>query len=158
MSKKSNKKKNTNPMQWRWQLDVLLLLLTVSIVLWSVVKVQLIDMRLVTQAYLPPIEEPKGVVIVSRDRSWLESEEAVMNPLIRKSEQLPAETATDIAEAQESTIVASVNEPKPKKQTESWREIKPKNIVRREAPKPNYVTSSEKIDKKAALTPRDEIF
>ncbi|MEK7991852.1 MAG: hypothetical protein VSS52_012655 [Thiotrichaceae bacterium] len=141
----------------RWQLDVLLLLLTASIVLWTVVKVQLIDMERVTQAYLPPIEQPEGLTVASRNKSWLETEEAVMNPLIRKSTEHSAETAKDIAEAQESTIVASVNKPKARKQVESWREIKQKKAVR-STRKPAYVTSSEKIDKKAALTPKDAIF
>jgi hypothetical protein len=157
MSKKSNKKKATNKLSWRLQLDVLLLLLTASIVLWTVVKVQLIDMTRVTQAYLPPIEEPEGFIVKNQERNWLEAEEAVINPLIKKSEDHQAETAKDIAEAQESTIVASVSEPKARKQLESWREIKPKDQPRA-APKPAYVTSVEKIDKKAALTPKDEIF
>ncbi|WP_353570267.1 hypothetical protein [Candidatus Albibeggiatoa sp. nov. BB20] len=158
MSKKSNKKKTVNPTQWRWQLDILLLLLTASIVLWTVVKIQLIDMSRVTQAYLPPLEEPQGFAVASRERNWLETEESVMNPLIKKSEQHQAETAKDIAEAQESTIIASATKPKARKKLESWREIAPKKPVQTAAPKRAYVTSSEKINKKAALTPKDELF
>ena len=155
MSKKSKKKKANNP--WRWQLDILLLLLTVSIMLWIVAKVQLIDMSRVVQAYLPPIEEPTEFTASAQQRNqWLEAEAAVINPLIQKAESQQAKTAKDIAEQQDSTIIASVTEPKARKQVETWNEIAPKKPVSR--PKPNYVTSTEKIDKKVALTPTDEIF
>lgn len=142
--------------KWRWQLDLLLFLLTTSIILWTVTKVQLIDMSRVTQAYLPPIEEPQGLAINSRNNNWLETEQTVINPLIKKPEQQQAETAQTIAEEQETTIVASVTKPKAGKQLENWREIESKN--KPETPKPNYVTSTEKIDKKAALTPEDQLF
>ena len=155
MSKKSKKKTANN--QWRWQLDILVFLLTATIMLWVVAKVQLVDMSRVMQAYLPPIEEPKGFTISAQQRNqWLETEAAVINPLIQKTEAQQAETAKDIAEQQDSTIIASVTEPKAQKQVETWNEIAPKKPVSR--PKPNYVTSTEKIDKKVALTPTDEIF
>ncbi|MCV6639223.1 hypothetical protein [Candidatus Albibeggiatoa sp. nov. NOAA] len=158
MSKKSKKKKVIHKAQWRWQLDILLFLLTASIMLWTVVKVQLVDMNRIAQVYLAPIEEPQGLVVASQKRHWLEKEAAVINPLIKKQDEQPAETAQDIAEAQESTIIASVTEPKARKQIDTWREIQPKNVPAPAQPKPNYVTSTEKIDKKVALTPEDEIF
>jgi hypothetical protein len=155
MSKKSNKK-TTN--KWRWQLDLLLFLLITSIILWTVTKIQVIDMSRITQAYLPPIEEPQGLATNSQDNNWLETEQAVTNPLIKKSEEQQAETAQTIAEEQEATIVASVTKPKADKQLENWREIESKDKPETPKPKPNYVTSTEKIDKKAALTPEDQLF
>lgn len=154
MSKKSKKKKAFSP--WRWQLDVLLLLLTATIMLWIVANVQLIDMSRVLQAYLPPIEEPKGVVIAAQQKNqWLETQVEALNPVVQKTEPEEDVVVEDIQEEQqEATVIASVTEPKKPKET--WTQVESEKPVNK--PKPNYVTATENIDKKVALTPPDEIF
>ncbi len=151
MSQKPNKKKTRKISQWRWQLDLLLLLLTVSILMWTVVNMQLIDMSRVIQAYLPVIEEPKGLAVRPKS-DWLETEQAAIQPVIQSSE--PVEEQAEISEEQESTIVASADEPESERET--WDDVTPKSDKKK--PQPNYVTSTEKIDKKADLTPKDELF
>lgn len=153
MAHKTRKTKMT----WRWQLDVLLILLIISIFLWIMTKIDLLDMDRVMQAYLPPIAEPQGVLMptpTTTKRNWLETE--ILPPEIITVEQSPdnsdVSTNEDTANQTEETPTTTQI---PSTATTPVRPTQPPRPAQVAEQKP---PAKPATNDKVSLTPTDELF
>lgn len=149
----AHKTRKTKRITWRWQLDVLLILLVVSIFLWIMTKIDVLDMDRVMQAYLPPIAEPQGVLMPTSTtkRNWLETEILPPEIIIVGNENNEntdePETTETIAEPETAPETSPVAPPRP--------------VVPPRPPRPP--AQAEKTEPpakndKVSLTPKDELF